>query len=69
MKQVIYNGAMGPNLTAGGVPFVAGESVTVNDDDVAAMLLGKSYFTEATATAIPEPVKVVKITPDPRPSE
>ncbi len=51
MKQVIYNGDMGPNITAGGIPFVAGESVAVNDDELADELLKKPNFSEVPGTA------------------
>ncbi len=69
MKQIIYNGAMGPTVTAGGIPFTVGESVTVNDDAVAELLLGKPYFVEAAPVALPEPARVVKVNPTPPPTE
>ncbi len=47
MKQLIYNGDMGPNITIGGIPFTAGEIVEVNDDALADELLRKPNLSEA----------------------
>ena len=65
MKQVIYNGDMGPNITAGGIPFTAGEVVTVNDDELADALLAKPNFSEATAKAVQASVYAAKVTQEP----
>ena len=68
MKQVIYNGDMGPNITAGGIPFAVGESVTVVDDELAGELLAKPNFSEVPGKAPVAPPTVVKIILDPMPT-
>ena len=68
MKQVIYNGNKGRNIIAGGVSFTAGESVTVNDDELADALLAKSDFSVAPAEKIQAPAYAPKVTPETTPN-
>ena len=68
MKQVIYNGDMGPYITAGGIPFTAGESVAVEDDTLAGELLAKPNFGEAPARAMGMQSTSTKVTPEPVPT-
>ncbi len=68
MKQIIYNGAMGQKIIAGGIPFTAGKIVEVNDDAVAVSLLAKANFSEAPVEKIPSPAYSAKITPETPPN-
>jgi hypothetical protein len=65
MRQIIYNGAMGPNINAGGIPFTAGESVAVADDAIADALLAKPHFSETPDVTTQAPAKNVKVTVEP----
>ena len=50
MKQIVYNGAYGPEIRAAEIPFVAGVPVAV-EDAVAVGLLAKPNFNEVPAPA------------------
>ena len=62
MKQIAYNGALGQNIIAGGIPFTAGEAVDVADDITAEALLAKVYFTEVPAAPAQAPAKGKTVT-------
>jgi hypothetical protein len=53
--QITYNGAQGPQIVAGGLPFTAGEPTEVAEEVIAASLLAKPYF------STPVPVKVAPV--------
>lgn len=50
--QIIYNGALGPNIKAGEIPFTAGVPTEVADAAIAASLLAKPHFTTAPAPPV-----------------
>ena len=51
MKTLIYTGSLGPKTVTFGVagPFEAGVPKLIEDDAIAAQLLGKGCFEEASA--------------------
>jgi len=48
--KIIYNGALGPQITAGGIPFTAGEPTEVADEAIAAALIAKPHFSASVET-------------------